>query len=41
MRERVWPSLARHTEIRAATLGAEAPFYAALCAALEGEVKAD
>jgi glucokinase len=31
----VWPSVARHTEIRASALGADGPFYAALCAALE------
>jgi len=31
----VWPSIARHTEIRVSELGADGPFYAALCAALE------
>lgn len=35
--ERVWPSIARHVEIRAAELGADGPFLAALCAALEGD----
>ena len=35
--ERVWPSIARHVEIRAAELGDDGPYLAALCAALEGE----
>jgi len=34
---RVWPSLFAGTEIRAAALGEEGPFYAALCAALAGD----
>ena len=34
--EAVWPSLWRGTEIRAASLGEEGAYYAALCAALEG-----
>ena len=31
----VWPEIAGGIEVRAATLGTDGPYYAALCAALE------
>ena len=39
--EHVWPTLARHIEIRASALGEHGADYAALCAALEGSPRSD
>jgi glucokinase len=36
--ENVWPVIADHIEIRAAALGEDGPYYAGLCAALEGAI---